>query len=244
MRHRYFRRPILDNPYTPNPEAQAVAEEFCERVGFPPMQPTPYATNNVTVQKELAQLFINTPDQSDQDRVRRSYAELLKYVKTQWSMLPVKVEPFGDDFVPYKDSPAMMDDVLENQHLWVYDGGSDHTLLTRRENFHFRAVHDYYGHCILGVAFGPRGEENAWMEHSKMFPPSARHALTCETRTQNSFVNFGPHSHLPVKDRPYADQKAIWIPSRFCTRTELQRAYRDYPSFFPTPTADNPQRRR
>ena len=50
MRHRYFRRPILDNPYTPNPEAQAVAEEFCERVGFPPMQPTPYATNNVTVQ--------------------------------------------------------------------------------------------------------------------------------------------------------------------------------------------------
>ena len=54
----------------------------------------------------------------------------------------------------------------------------------------FRAIHDFYGHAELGNSFGPKGEENAWNIHARMYSPEARKAMTTETRGQNSFVNF------------------------------------------------------
>ena len=30
----------------------------------------------------------------------------------------------------------------------------------------FRAIHDFFGHARNGNSFGPRGEFNAWREHS------------------------------------------------------------------------------
>ena len=245
MNHRYFRnhRDVRENPYTPNTEAQEVAAEYCEIMGFPPPQPFPYTEPSAATEKELAVIFENTPDQSDEERVRSAYAEMLKQIKVQWSILPVKIEAFGDDFVPYKDSPAMMDDVIKNHHLWVYDGGADHTLMTRKENFQFRACHDFFGHCQKGFAFGPKGEFNAFQEHCEMFSPRARRALACETRAQQAWVVRGPYGHLPITERPYAEQKSIWIPDKFCTTPQLQKAYADYPDFFPPVTESNPRRR-
>ncbi len=244
MDWRYFKnhRPTQMNPYVENVEAREVASEYCSDMGFPPLQSTPYTNPNPSVEKELEKIFSNTPDESDESRVRSAYAEMVRLVKIQWDMLPVDIESFNDDFVPYKDSPAMMDDVLQKKHLWVYDGGADHSLLTRKENFQFRAVHDYFGHAKNGLSFGPKGEFNAFMEHAKMFTPKARHALTAETRAQQAWVIYGPFGHLSITERPFAEQKAIWIPDKFCTTPELQKAYADYPDFFPPIAANNPRR--
>ena len=90
-------------------------------------------------------------------------------------------------------------------------------------NDRFRAVHDLFGHAAEGYGFGPRGEENAWIRHCHMFSAGAQKALTTETRGQNSWVNFGQHNydssghHLnrPLGDRPYAIQKAAFLPDEF-----------------------------
>jgi hypothetical protein len=82
----------------------------------------------------------------------------------------------------------------------------------------FRAVHDYFGHAKEGVGFGPRGEENAWRQHSAMYSDAARPAMTSETRGQNSWVNFGPHgeaNRANPEDTHYAEQKAGLLPPEF-----------------------------
>ena len=90
----------------------------------------------------------------------------------------------------------------------------------------FRAVHDYFGHAKEGYEFGPRGEYNAYLAHSRMFSDEARPALTAETMGQNSWVNFGQHlrdeaGNIPKKgekgyvapqDRPFAAQKSTVLP--------------------------------
>lgn len=233
-------RCFASNPYIPNESLQALAEEYVEDVGFPPIQPTSNIKAIPEVAREMARIFENTPDQSNDPQVRKIWGQLVKEVKWQYDTLPFKIEPFYDDFVPYKDSEAMMRDVMHNNHLWVYDGGADHSLLTRKENFMLRAAHDAYGHCKNNRSFGKDGEEGAWVDHCKMFSPQARIGLTVETRFQNSWVNFGPYSNLPAAKRPYAEQKVFLPPLKYCTRPELQRAYADYPDFFPRVTAGNP----
>lgn len=248
MRICHGRRPryqcIAENPYLENTSLQELAAKYCEKMEFPLPQHTPYVAVNESVSREIARIFNDTPDQSDNSEVRRAYGQFIKEVNQQWNLLPMKIEAFGDDWQPYKDSPAMMDDILNNNHLWVYDGGADHTLLTRKENFKFRAVHDAFGHSQKGMAFGPRGEENAWMDHCKLFSPLARRAMSTETRGQFSWTNwYGDHASLPLMKRPYAEQKALLMPLKYCTLSELQRAYADYPQFFPPVTAANPRRR-
>ena len=91
----------------------------------------------------------------------------------------------------------------------------------------FRAVHDIFGHAKEGHQFGPRGEENAWRQHILMYSPTARRAVTTETRAQNSWVNYGPHIRRPdgsipmpgdedfvhPADRPYGPQRATVMPA-------------------------------
>ena len=249
MNHFYFEslRSVRSNPHTENTELQEIADQYCESVGFPEPITTPYVKVDDGVARQIAAWYDKTPDQSSNSDVRRCYAAMVKEVAEQWKILikvyGLHVEPFLDEFVPYKDSPEMMNDVMNNRHMWVYDGGEDHSLLTRKENFMFRAVHDAFGHAQYGYAFGPRGENAAWMEHCKMFSPDARNALTCESRCQNSYVNFGPYSNLPVRERPFAEQKALLVPEKWCTTPELQRAYSDYPDFFPPVSNSNPRRR-
>jgi len=87
----------------------------------------------------------------------------------------------------------------------------------------FRFVHDFFGHSERGNSFGPLGEENAWDVHARMFSPLARRAMTTETRGQNSWVNFGPQmrnpdgsfKQIPLKDRPFAEQKVGLLPEEF-----------------------------
>jgi hypothetical protein len=90
----------------------------------------------------------------------------------------------------------------------------------------FRAVHELFGHAMLGTNYGPVGEANAWRIHSFMFTPLANLVLVTELRGQNTFTNYGPHMRdesgnlrrrgdpkfLTVPNRPFAAQKAGFLP--------------------------------
>ncbi len=248
MNHLYFEnlRSVAGNPPGGNTDLQEIAAAYCDSMGYPEPIETPYIKVDEAVARQIANWYENTPDQSGNAEVRKCYGAMVSEVGTQLKFLvkeySLKIQPFGDDMTPYKDSAEMMSDVADNHHMWVYDGGADHSILTRKENFNFRACHDAFGHAAISAQFGPRGEQAAWMEHCKMFSPSARNALTCESRCQNSWVTAGPYSHLPVRERPFAEQKALLVPQKWCTNFELQKAYADYPDFFPPLTASNPRR--
>lgn len=152
------------------------------------------------------ELFAQKRILSYKDLVLTAYAELVKETNAQFESLPITVS-FHDGDQNYETSTEMLDDVHNFGHLWVFKGGDDHTLLGSKTadadgttaNDKFRAVHDYFGHSIEGYQFGKDGEENAWIEHSKMFSPLAQIALTSETRGQNSFVNYSGVNDVPLE---------------------------------------------
>lgn len=121
---------------------------------------------------------------------------------------------------PYDSSRELFADIRDNQCLAVYQGGdlpSDHPLRElaprcRRLSYNdlFRAVHDYYGHYIPCAGFGPKGEDAAWYNHSRMFSPLAQRAMTTETRGQNSW--FVEHNKPGQEPKVYAPQKTGILP--------------------------------
>lgn len=144
-----------------------------------------------------------------QDLVKKAYERLIKETQDQYDAVKKKIKiSFHEGDKQYLSSSEMLDDVHNRKHLWVFRGGEDHSLLGSKTrdsegltaNDKFRAVHDYFGHSIEGYMFGKRGEENAWIEHSKMFSPLAQWALTSETRGQNSFVNFSGKNKAVLED--------------------------------------------
>lgn len=163
-------------------------------------------------------------------KVKAAYDALKNETKAQYDFLVskgVKFEPWHHEGQPYANSAEMAADARDNKHLHYFptvsgfgqEDQSDHPLYAdvpgmpgTKYNDLFRAVHDYFGHARMGNQFGPKGELAAWGEHARMYSPLARAALTAETHGQNSWVNFGPHSHLPVTQRPYAEQKATVLP--------------------------------
>ena len=132
-----------------------------------------------------------------EDLVKKSYEQLIKEIDIQYNSLPINVE-FHTGDKNYENSSEMFDDVINYNHMWVFLGGEDHPALGQRTmdsngltaNDKFRAVHDYYGHVVGGFEFGKNGEENAWIEHSKMLSPLSQWALSTESRGQNSYVNY------------------------------------------------------
>jgi hypothetical protein len=169
--------------------------------------------------------------------VKSSYAALARETIAQFKSLGgLKVETWRGEGEPYRNSKEMMRDVADNHHLWflptdtAFGSGDEiahpmlaptglktvdgHPLLV---NDVFRIVHDFYGHTQHGFQFGPVGEYNAFREHAQMYSDAALPALAAETLAQNAWVNFGPHSHLPVTERPFSDQKAYAFPRELLT---------------------------
>jgi hypothetical protein len=163
----------------------------------------------------------------------------------------IVIEPYEGAGEPYKSSKDMMADVKENKHLYFlktegnFSGDQTNPLLRDSGvkidgkkllvNDVFRAVHDFFGHTAEGFEFGPRGEYNAYLSHAKMFSPEAKPAFAAETLAQNSFVNYGPHlrredgsipakgeeGFVPLKDRPFAEQKTLIVPQEFLDRADI-----------------------
>lgn len=92
------------------------------------------------------------------------------------------------DHDPYKSVHEMAHDVQHNKQLKVLSTKSTggHPFFSNEDNDHFRFVHDLFGHAATQRPFDRHGEEGAWLAHSKMFHGSAKHAMSTETRGQNS----------------------------------------------------------
>jgi hypothetical protein len=183
---------------------------------------SPGPTWNPELSKRTAAAFEKAKHLPDHPKVRAAYDQLAKEIEAQHAFLVskgVRFTPWTKEGQPYANSKEMQADVHNNGHLHYFpsdrgqgQGEVSKPSLSPEVNDKFRAVHDYFGHAMNGHQFGPKGELQAWGDHAKMFSPLARAALTTETHGQNSWVNFGPESHRPVTERPYAPQKATLLP--------------------------------
>ena len=179
--------------------------------------------------KRLAKAFIDMKHNPNDPEVKASYEALAKETLEQYqAFLDAGYTIEINNEEPYASSQDMIEDLRNNKRIKIFSTESgfgskkitkkqrqDNPLLAKTElkdvngkpllvNDVFRAIHDFFGHAELGNSFGPKGEENAWNVHARMFSPLARRAMTTETRGQNSFVNFSGVNEKIEKDREEA----------------------------------------
>lgn len=208
-----------------------------------------YATIDEPRMKRIADWFDSAKHEPGNPVVAKAYDALSKETLAQYRAMVdagISIEPFTGKGEPYASSGDMMRDVRENKHLYFLrtdtafgDGqaAGDNPLLKPSGvtingtpllmNDLFRAVHDYFGHTADGFEFGPRGEYNAFLAHSRMFSDEAVPALAAETLAQNAWVNFGSQMRrsdgslpktgdsdfVPQRDRRFAEQKTTVVPA-------------------------------
>ena len=133
------------------------------------------------------------------DLMDKAYRQLNYETAQQFNQMPVNMSFHRAGEGDYRSSGEMLEDVHGNQHLYVFQGGEPHNMMSDvdprtglNQTEQFRAVHDLFGHGVYGNEFGPKGEELAFGAHSQMYSPLARIALATETRGQNSVVNYTP----------------------------------------------------
>lgn len=194
-----------------NPEIQGITSKMVAQAGGTRL---PRVTS---IDADAARHMANVYDQLpvNDPAARGAYDALNSEVAAQYKTLQDAGYKFKFvDQDPYKNSKEMMQDVRDNRTLQVLKTPSDnfHPYMTPTQNDQFRAVHDMLAHAGDENQFGPIGEENAYRVHASTLSPEAQQALATETRGQNSWVNYGPNENLPVKERPFAQQKAALFP--------------------------------
>lgn len=226
----------------PIAELQDSADSYMRRIGRDgEHRIDAYPEFNEDRARAIAQAFEAMKHQPGNREVRRAYDAMIdetlaQYESLKGTGLDIQFIPPGQAD-PYAASPAMgYADMIENGHLWTFPTESgfgtlndvhDNPLLKRvgkigdkgdaTANDAFRVVHDAYGHFAPGNPFfRHKGEERAWINHSKMYSPEARGAMTSETRGQNSWLNFGPYAEqnrtASGADTVFADQKIGLLP--------------------------------
>jgi len=204
-----------------------------------PIEQPPNVKINPEHGKIIADAYGKMKHDPSNPEVKQSYDALIKETGSQYKDLlgkGLKVSKIKGEN-PYKSSKDMHNDLEQNNHLHYYPTKSgfgsegeehpDHPMLQKTEfkdednepmlaNDVFRIVHDINGHHRGGMSgFGPKGEQQAFLTHSKMYSPTAKKALATETMGQNNFVNFGPNGEHNRKDPShtiYAEQKAGIMP--------------------------------
>lgn len=151
--------------------------------------------------------------------VRYAYRVLCAELWAQYQALEETIDFRFTETDPYDTYPEMFAD-MDRHVLYVYtyhDMPWTHPLTASAPNGEpwnniFRAVHDASAHYPERNAFDYLGEFRAFQAHCRVLSPIARLAIATETLGQNSYLHFGPHAHLPLKIRPYAEQKADILP--------------------------------
>jgi hypothetical protein len=225
-----------------NATAQRIATLLASRKVKPVAQAKKLTPEQEQFQTEVAREYGKLKDDNLADpSVRRAYRELTAELIEQFDSIPAVIEFYPTGKNPYPNSAAMREDVLGNNHLYIYKTEptsfgppgvvyKNHPLLEPSgrvdangekmlNNDILRAAHDYYAHTLSPVQFGVLGEEAAARNHAAMTrSPWARWALMTETRGQNSYVNMGPNA-VRNRNNPsdviYAPQKTDLLPIRF-----------------------------
>lgn len=179
------------------------------------------------------------PDQATLASYRRFKAENLAQYHAA-VRAGIRVVPWRGRGQPYADSADLREQVHRTGTLAVYltrDGHGpgpvkgSHPMrepspvavdgIVFTHNDVFRAVHDLFGHVLLGASFGPRGEFRATWCHLRMYPPEVHPVLFAEQIGQICWFFYGPHllgadgrprrpgdpDYLPPSRRPYPEQK-------------------------------------
>ncbi len=164
------------------------------------------------MRRELARLYEDLP--TFDLAAMPAYLQFKREVNLQFHLLlAMGVEVTWNPKQNFVPSKKMFRDLDVNYAMEVFTGGEEHQTLGIT-NFRFRAVHDYFGHYVGRNNFTADGEECAWEQHSKMFSPLARRAMTSETRGQNSWFNYAPcNINLKPCDRKFAEQKTALLPT-------------------------------
>ena len=213
--------------------------------------------------KMIADAYDSLVDDPKNPEVIKAYKALADETLSQYQSIidkGYKLEIWKGKGEPYANSTEMIQDVRDNKHLYIFgteagfgegaitpEQRKENVMLSRTEykdvngdplvvNDIFRFVHDFFGHTELGNGFGPIGEENAWLNHSRMYSPEARKAMTTETRGQNSWVNYnknlrkkdgtipkkGEKGYVPLSKRPFADQKMGILPDNIVNPVDVK----------------------
>ena len=257
-----------------NDDVRRISEDYVKGAGMQYRQHGQAIPVNEDLAKRIADHYEAEKDNPNAPEVKKAYTSLANETVNQWKAFEkagYTATPWTGEGQPYANSAEMMQDVRDNKHLYYFttEGGFGETGISdqmREENpmlapsgvnFNgaenvpvndvFRVVHDIVGHGANGYEFGPKGEFNAYLEHSRMFSDAAKPALAGETLAQNSWVNYGPHlrdeaGNLPKKgqpgyiapqDRPFAQQKNIALPQEFIDAAEAQAGTKAGPSYLP-----------
>lgn len=237
----------------PVPQVASAASDYAGKAGIDLKRQQAYADVSPRRGRYIAKAYDKMQHAPDDPKVKASYQALADETMAQWHALQdagAKIDfmkPGQAD--PYPRGPRdALADLRANHHLSVFPSEqgfgtvnqiTDNPLLAPTGITHnghpmvvndaFRAVHDYFGHGMEGAAFGPRGEENAWLSHKRLFSPEALPALTSETRGQNSWVNFGPHgeaNQANPRDTVFADQKTGLLPAWATREGGMPLSYR------------------
>ena len=200
----------------PIPEVSEIADRYFQRV-LKSKRPKYFGSRSIDEAraKRISDAFDAMENAPTNPEVKEAYEALAKETLEQYKdMLDAGYKVEINNNEPYNNSQEMIDDLRNNKRMKIFstesgfgdskitDEQRDQNPLLRDSGFKdvngkpllvndvFRAIHDFFGHSELGNSFGPKGEENAWNVHARMFSPLARKAMTTETRGQNSYVNF------------------------------------------------------
>lgn len=240
-------------------EISKIAEVYAKSSGIKLGEaPDKYVPYNRELGKELAAFYENSVHSPESPEVKKSYDALKKETLEQYKAITkagYDLEPLESIESPYKHGGDVFRDLKQNKHMFfntsvafghgtenrarqlmlepsgIKDRGIDLTY-----NDIFRAVHDFFGHAMNQFSFGPRGEFNAWKEHSGMFSKEAQGALGAETIGQTawtqlkpslltpegSLIRPGEEGFVPRSQRPYAEQKNIILPEKLIEKAKAQ----------------------
>ncbi|MEU4642905.1 crotonobetainyl-CoA--carnitine CoA-transferase [Micromonospora sp. NPDC023814] len=163
----------------------------------------------------------------------------------------IRVEPWRGPGQPYRGAADLVDRLARTGVLHVYltrdghgpDGPApDHPLCAPSgvtvggvpllHNDIFRAVHDVFGHVMLGASMGVAGEFLAAYGHMAMYSPEVHPVVFTEQVSQICWFFHGPHladragrwprrgepGWIPPSERPYPEQKLFPCPPGFLDR--------------------------
>lgn len=226
----------------PIPMVVKTAKMYAAHVGIPLRRQRDYVSVDKGRAARIAEAYQAMQHQPTDPAVQSAYRAMADETIAQYKYVAasgLKIEALKPDQPnPYAAGPrAVLADIAAG-HIWFFPteqgfgtenqfDASDSPLLEKTGiksddghdmlvNDMFRVVHDFFGHGMEGSGFGPRGEENAWQAHLRLFSESARPAMTSETRGQNSWVNYGPHgehNQANPRETVFADQKTGLMPS-------------------------------
>lgn len=212
-------------------ELIGLADEYNKYQGLDPIYDFGYLPVNKNFARSVAKNYDDLKKVATDPETVNAYKQLAREVELQYDFFKskwYKFEPWTSEGQPYRNSAELIDDVMNNKHLYFFQWGEVHPYLGAvgkdglSANDKLRAIHDLLGHSMKGYQFWPIGEENAFLKHSQMFSDEAVKALASETRGQNSWVNFWKQNYwpegyknIPPSERPYAEQKVALLDKKF-----------------------------